>query len=221
MQTALAHTPPWFSPAPALVEAPSQLKTTKVPVLFWPCYGLGTVGCEDFTEGVAAPMTPSTASTHQGVDSLGGTIIRLPNVASYPGDLITDILEYRHLRARSLNGDRLGPRSLQRYTELRTVLCAMEDTRFRHGRSYNRFAIDMPAKVRIDRRGECSICDVRLENISAGGVRVAGMVDQAEGDAVELLLAASHFRTVVIPARIAWMRDAWTGLMFAGAARRY
>jgi hypothetical protein len=144
---------------------------------------------------------------------------QLPDGSPYPGDLLTDILEYRRFRSRVLGGGRLAREDEARYVDLYSQLRAHDEDRADHGRAFLRFDVHMPATLRVANGSGVQTSEVGVDNISAGGVKLIGAKARAEGERVELLMDAGDGRTVVLPARVAWMRGQAVGLMFAGAAR--
>ncbi len=222
MNTALAHASPTsLPPAHEMPEVaangptPAMVKMVRAPG----CTQGGATACEvpsllslapEQGAFMAAAVGDTTAEANRGAT--------LPDGNPYPGDLLADILEYRTLRACALRGQDLGPTARERYKSLQSLLCA-SDEREGHGRAYRRFDLRMPARLRISRGRSVDTVEVGIDNVSAGGVKLFGGSARAEGERVELVLADTERRTVVLPARVAWMRGPSLGLMFAGAAR--
>ncbi|MEM6294606.1 MAG: PilZ domain-containing protein [Myxococcota bacterium] len=183
------------------------------------CTTGGSTGCEQLGALSLAPSRGAFAAAAVGdttTDAIAGAT--LPDGNPYPGDLLADILEYRTLRASALGGHDLEPTARDRYESLQSLLCA-SDEREGHGRAYRRFDLRMPARLRFSRGRSVDTVEVGIDNVSAGGVKLFGSSARAEGERVELVLADTEHRTVVLPARVAWMRGPSLGLMFAGAAR--
>jgi hypothetical protein len=135
----------------------------------------------------------------------------------YAGDLMSDILEYRMLRSRQLCGMALDIATTVRLSELERRL----RSRPKHAlarpeaRAYHRYDCRFTAKV-ISTNGSLPQL-VEVRDMSAGGVKIGPVPhDLDAGDAVWLELEGS----VMLPARIAWTRDGYAGLMFAGAPRQ-
>lgn len=159
------------------------------------CTGLGDIAATD----AAGPM--------------------LPSGEPYAGDLLADILEYRRVRARVLGGGVL-PRSLaERHKTLEDHLGTVTGEDKGRGRAFHRFELRVPAMLRMAHGGAVRVAEVGVDDISAGGVKLVGGGVRVEGERVELLMDTADGRTVILPARVAWMRGAALGLMFAGAAR--
>ncbi len=181
--------------------------------------GQGEDACAPPVPTRAAPDASGACSGVGGVETAAESQPRMPSAVPYPGNLLADILEYRRLRARVLGGGELPKARGDRYEHLQGLLCASETGERGHVRAYDRFDIRVPAVLRVaDGRGVRST-HVGVDNISAGGVKLVGASARAEGERVELLMDAGDGRTVVLPARVAWMNDHAVGLMFAGAAR--
>ncbi len=188
------------------------------------CRSTGSTACEDCDVWAAAPPAPTRHALP--VDAgpasiLDEVYVSLPNGRPYPGDLVADILEYRILRARTLSGTALHAEDLDRYDTLQALLCSSDDDQHHgHGRAYHRFGLRMPGRLRVSQGRGATIYEVGIDNVSAGGVKLFGARAHAAGERVQLLLPQQDDeRTIVLPARVAWMKGAAVGLMFAGAAR--
>lgn len=153
----------------------------------------------------------------RGINDVEGPV--MPTGEPYPGDLLADILEYRRIRARVLGGGVLPKSLTHRYETLQNLVGAVTGRDKGRGRAFHRFDLRVPAALRMADGQGMKVIDVGVDNMSAGGVKLAGAGARAEGERCELLMDAGDGRTVILPARVAWMRGAALGLMFAGAAR--
>lgn len=153
----------------------------------------------------------------RGINDAAGPV--MPTGEPYPGDLLTDILEYRRIRARVLGGGVLPKSLTHRYETLQNLMGAVTGKDKGRGRAFHRFDLRVPAALRMADGQNVKVIDVGVDNLSAGGVKLAGAGARAAGERCELLMDAGDGRTVVLPARVAWMRGPALGLMFAGAAR--
>jgi len=165
--------------------------------------------------GVAAAECAGFGDLEIG-DAAGPT---MPSGEPYPGDLLTDILEYRRIRARVLGGGVLPKSMTSRYEALQNLMGAVTGKDKGRGRAFHRFDLRVAASLRMAEGRSVKVIDVGVDNMSAGGVKLAGAGARPAGERVELLMDAGDGRTVVLPARVAWMRGSALGLMFAGAAR--
>ncbi len=178
----------------------------------------GAQACDPPPQVISAPRAAQQCLGLGDVGALDEPGPLQPDGTPYPADLVRDILEYRRLRARVLGGGNLRDQQLERYDQLKGRLCTSEQQRGL-GRAFHRFDLRTSAILRVSDglgfRGDA----VALDNISAGGVKLVGAKARAAGERVELVLEAGGGRTIVLPARVAWMRGPALGLMFAGAAR--
>ena len=181
--------------------------------------GIGGAMCAPPVQTLSAPARENACAGFGEIDTSVESSPTMPTGEAYPGNLLADILEYRRMRARVLGGTTLPEAQEGRYAELQTLLCASESQDRGHGRAYHRFDIRVPATLRVAEGRTVRATAVGVDNISAGGVRLEGAKARAAGERVELLMDAGQGRTVVLPARVAWMRGSSVGLMFAGAAR--
>ncbi len=179
----------------------------------------GTTACDPPPEVISAPERPQACAGLGHVRALDDAGPLQPDGTPYPGDLLRDILEYRRFRTHDLAGGSLRDEQARRYEELEGLLCTSEQQRGL-GRAFHRFKLRIPATLRVaDGRGFRSD-EVAIDNLSAGGVKLVGAKARVAGERVELVLQASGGRTIILPARVAWLADsAAVGLMFAGAAR--
>lgn len=143
----------------------------------------------------------------------------LPTGEPYAGDLLADILEYRRVRARVLGGGVLPQSLAERHKILEDHLGTVTGEDKGRGRAFHRFEVRVPATLRLAQGATVRVAEVGVDDISAGGVKLVGAGARVEGERVELLMDTTDGRTVILPARVAWMRGAALGLMFAGAAR--
>ena len=185
------------------------------------CEGEGVDGCSahQATQDAPAPGPRWECRELGGCEASEEQGPIMPNGAAYPGNLLSDILEYRRMRSRVLGGATLPEAQESRYGELQELLCASETQHLGHSRAYHRFNIRVPATLRLAEGRGSRLVQVGVDNISAGGVKLEGAQARTEGEWVELLMNAGQDRVVVLPARIAWIRGTSLGLMFAGAAR--
>lgn len=183
------------------------------------CAGAGHDACDPPEHAASASADLPRCTGFGDVRASGEITAELPSGEPYPGDLVADILEYRRLRTHALGGGRLPEHQEDRHEELHTRLRAQESERIGHGRAYLRFDLRVPATLRVPEGRGVRASQVAVDNISAGGVKLMGAKARAEGERVELLMETGDGRTVVLPARVAWMHGQAVGLMFAGAAR--
>lgn len=165
---------------------------------------------DDGPRAPAAPWTMADTQRHPAYASAHGC----PAYQRNHGDLWADVLEYRAIRAQALGGARLSTGRRQRLDELETRLRGeTDDAR----RQFLRFPCHFRATIELS-RGERFPADVL--DASAGGAKVSCPGDAQEGDPVVLELEAEGLvGSVVLPARIIWVRPGFVGLMFAGAPR--
>ncbi len=181
--------------------------------------GLGGARCAPPIPSLTAPAAAGECAGLGDEDpgEVAGPV--LPSGHPYPGDLVPDILEYRRIRARVLGGGVL-PKSLAgRYASLEDHLGALTGEDKGRGRAFHRFNLRVPATLRVADGRTVRVAEVGVDDISAGGVKIVGAGPRVAGERVELLMNAGVGRTVILPARVAWMRGPDVGLMFAGAAR--
>lgn len=186
--------------------------------------GSGNAPCEGSETSTCAPASGAFAPAQWGITDIHGkswTPVSLPDGRPYPGDLVSDILKYRTLRARALSGVGFGPRRRARFERLEELMRSHDDPfqpPRRHVRAYHRFDYRFSAKVRFDheRDGTTNIEDAEVENISAGGVKLAAAPEVEVGQKAWLIIEHGK-TTVTMPSRVAWKRDGAAGLMFAGA----
>jgi hypothetical protein len=137
----------------------------------------------------------------------------------YQGDLVADILEYRELRRRLLGGGSLGALEQVRFDRLQLKLRPTWDPARSvrsYTRAYERFDCDFLTEIQVDSAGPQRFA-VRLENLSAGGAKLASAETLEPGQVVSLLMPNREGRAIALPARVAWSRGTQLGLMFAGA----
>ena len=170
-------------------------RTRTAPAIRGECAGVGSVATTD----AAGP--------------------KMPTGEPYPGDLLADILEYRRVRARVLGGGVLHPSLTGRHQTLEDHLGTVTGEDKGRGRAFHRFALRVPATLRLAQGRSVRAVEVGVDDISAGGVKLVGAGERVAGERVELLMDTADGRTVILPARVAWMRGPALGLMFAGAAR--
>jgi hypothetical protein len=227
MATALAQTPVFDLSSPACVIEEENTGSAAAPHP-WPDLGPTNVGptaargfCVRPDAGLAAGTAPPPCSEP------GGEGVRLrpqlltPTGHRYPGRLLDDILEYRALRAHMLAGNRLDTSAHARYVELEDLLRANEgDTEGRqHLRAFHRFDVQMQARLRHRAGRQTLLAPARVENISAGGVKLIMSVSPTLGEQVWLQLPLAAGSAAILPARVVWGSGHAVGLMFAGAPR--
>lgn len=82
-----------------------------------------------------------------------------------------------------------------------------------NAREYHRFPLRFAAVLRTETESR----GVFVEDISAGGVKLALVDAPEEGERVWLAIDRDDGGVAVLPARIVWVRPGVAGLMFAGA----
>lgn len=183
------------------------------------CTGSGEEACAPPVLTCIARTRPVQCTELGGNEATEASRPRCPGGEPYPGNLLADILEYRRMRARVLSGATLPDAQDRRLAELGDLLCKSERHARGRGRAYHRFDLHTVATLRSAHGHGVRTTTVSVDNISAGGVKLEGTTARAEGERVELHMNAGPGRTVVLPARVVWMRGRAVGLMFAGAAR--
>ena len=181
--------------------------------------GTGSQQCDPPAQTVSAAPSPADCVGFGtlGIGDSAGPV--MPSGEPYPGDLLADILEYRRIRARVLGGGVLPKSMTRRYETLQNLMGAVTGKDKGRGRAFHRFDLRVPAALRMAEGRSVKVIEVGVDNMSAGGVKLAGAGARPAGERVELLMDSADGRTVVLPARVAWMRGTALGLMFAGAAR--
>lgn len=140
---------------------------------------------------------------------------------AYDGDLLSDVIEYRELRASHLRGA-ISDDDAARLPELEEKLRqpSQDDDDTAPLRAFYRWSCEANAVVvAVDEDGTRHEFGVKIEDMSAGGVKAVADHEFAPGDAVDLRFEHSG-GFVEFPSRVAWVRDTAFGMMFAGAARR-
>lgn len=214
MDTALARplTPTEHSRRPRFALAPTAA----------PMQGRGRDRVADGETGCHAPASASFHCARLGDTETSGRTwptVFMPDGSAYPGDLIEDILEYRALRARMLAGDTVQPQQRSSFATLEERVRSRDlpnEGGRAHVRAYHRFDLSIAAKLRILRPKGSETIDVRIENVSAGGVKISADRELEDGMAVWLVMPRGG-SLVVLPSRVAWCRSGNAGLMFAGA----
>lgn len=181
--------------------------------------GGGNDRCDPPVQTVRAGAAPAACAGLGAMEIGDAAGPVMPSGEPYPGDLLTDILEYRRIRARVLGGGVLPKSLTRRYETLQNLMGAVTGKDKGRGRAFHRFDLRVAAALRMADGRSVKVIEVGVDNMSAGGVKLAGAGERSAGERVELLMEAEDGRTVVLPARVAWMRGAALGLMFAGAAR--
>jgi len=205
---------------PVKIMANPRVSTTEAAAVQMVVFNgdTGNLACE-LAVGCPAPSTEWSDHGETGNDHVTGrstVVIKMPDGAPYPGDLIEDILEYRKHRAFQLSQSPDFDEA--RFQQLEDRLRSVPDgDHLSSIRAYHRFDFTFEAKLRfVSEDDEVSLVNVRTVNVSAGGVKVQLDCLRPAGERVWLLVA--HRGSVfVLPARIAWSRDTSAGLMFAGA----
>ncbi len=221
MAAALARTQPSGVSFP--LQATGEIATgacfaPRLGLPVWPPAGAPT-SCVEPDAGTVA-HAPVWCSDPDGLHARVEPPVLGPDGAPYPGDLLPDILEYRSLRATMLAGHRIDPDAHARYLELETLLRTHDDGTDRpHLRAFHRFDVQLRAAVRYRIGRQRAIGPARVENISAGGVKLSMTDTPALGEQVWLQLPLPGGAVAVLPSRVIWVRDGAIGLMFAGAPR--
>ncbi|MCR9162354.1 MAG: FHA domain-containing protein [Nannocystaceae bacterium] len=180
---------------------------------------------EDSGDAFVAEPSPEPAAPRVTNYESSGPISLDPAARDAGLEVLRDVLDYRALRLDELRGGPLSGRDQARFDQLTTRL--LVDT---HGlpasRRFVRMPCALPATLTQCDGGFSRTLEVALEDLSAGGARLA-MHDPTVrvGDEVWLAfdLAAlfSFGRKVVFRSRVVWSdaRAGGTGLMFGGHAR--
>jgi hypothetical protein len=146
----------------------------------------------------------------------------LPDGSEYPGNLLTDILEYRTLRARQLRGGFGDPTMGHAFEQLKLRLqqAPSADARLAR-RAFCRFACWLPARLQVAAGDErpCYIRDVGVDGaqIVLGG---HGLGTETTVCLCVEVMEAGQRRSMAFVGRVAWIDGEFLGLTFAGAPRR-
>ncbi len=100
---------------------------------------------------------------------------RLPSLSIHEQSTLVmqQVLEYRDLRLRMLEGEILEPAAAERLASLqRELLLSHAHSETLQGRGYERFACALPATLTQTDEAHVRELDVELEDLSAGGARV-------------------------------------------------
>ncbi|TPV96359.1 MAG: PilZ domain-containing protein [Myxococcales bacterium FL481] len=167
----------------------------------------------------AAPESPPPLPTPARSNNFTAT---RDDGVEYEGDLLTDVIEYRELRALGLRGSLSGS-SATRLPYLEQKLrqpSAADDDGAARLRAFYRWCCATQAVVLVpSHSGPARRLEVRIEDMSAGGVKAVADHGFSPGEPVDL-----RFRVrgglIEFPSRVAWVRGTAFGMMFAGAARR-
>lgn len=140
----------------------------------------------------------------------------------YAGDLVSDIIDYRELRANSLAGDCItaGDTASLMTLEARLRLDVSAEERAHERRAFRRFTCAHRAHLVRNVADQIEIIDVNIVDLGGGGAKVeldevlqpgehvALMLKTGDGDGVPL--------RVTFECRIAWAGGEAAGVMFAG-----
>jgi hypothetical protein len=161
-----------------------------------------------------------------GSDGLSGAIVAFRRDGGlYRGDLLADIFDYRDLRGRILRGDDITEVETVCMAELERKLARSEPEDTEAGgrpsrRKFHRFRCDVPGV--LHREDPESPVEVRVQDIGAGGVRIACDAALEIGNTCKLVLERrekSGIRKLALPSRVTWASDGTVGLSFAGTPR--
>lgn len=145
----------------------------------------------------------------------------MPDGSAYGGNPIVDVLEYRLLRIRALQGHPLDEPLRERLARLSATLCAAVG-RGELRRTYHRISCRYPVRIRHwpDEDGPAECFATLLEDIGAGGIRA--VTDRLEiGERAEISFGPLRERpgALVTAAWVVWSDGSSAGLQFAGAPR--
>jgi len=181
--------------------------------------GTGSELCDPPVQTLFAAAIRGECTGVGGIEATDAAGPMMPTGEPYPGDLLADILEYRRVRARVLGGGVLPQSLTGRHKTLEDHLGTVTGEDKGRGRAFHRFELRVPATLRLAQGRSVRVAAVGVDDISAGGVKLVGAGERVAGERVELLMDTADGRTVILPARVAWMQGPALGLMFAGAAR--
>lgn len=143
----------------------------------------------------------------------------------YPGDLICDLVEYRILRASSFKNPLKAAQvahlsSLEEKLRQSSAGSDQDDLETRL-RAFQRYDCLYPASISYVIEPESRVTHrmaVRIEDTSAGGVKVSSKHSFEPGDPVTLHLEklGPDCDEIRFPSRVAWTTAIAFGLMFAG-----
>lgn len=154
-------------------------------------------------------------------ESLNASHLRLivdaNKTPKYPGDLVSDILDYRGLRARMLRGDLLGRNRLNRLGSLeQRMRCIPDDAGAASDkRTYQRYRCRLAAELKLPND---DTFPVMLVELGANGVRIHApghrLVPGMEVSVAAELLREGRPATVLFRSRIVWTQHSHAGLQF-------
>jgi hypothetical protein len=172
-----------------------------------------------------APTTPIGIAVppHAIRDRDGRAIaFELPDGSEYEGNLLTDILDYRTLRARQLRGGFSDTTMGRTFEQLKLRLQQPPSTDARLAqRAFCRFACWLPARIKLT-AGEERPCYVRDVGVDGAQLVIGAHTLSTETTvclSIELIEAGQR-RSIVLVGRVAWTDGEFLGLTFAGAPCR-
>lgn len=143
-----------------------------------------------------------------------------PDGRRYEGNLLFDVLVYRSLRARQMAGLALNCEDETMLTELESSLRPTEAQQSAPvRRNFLRFDTSDIDGIALARYGEPVVTMSGTLDLGGGGICVRTNLSLEAGESVSVHVSGQgedHHRTVVLPARVAWVRGSKVGLMFAG-----
>lgn len=151
-------------------------------------------------------------------------VARQPDGSDYGGDIVSDLIEYRDLRLRSLRRDNLDAVASRRFEALEKVLAGPGDDPDPQAqrRRFRRFRVAFPARLRHGGQAGKATSPVMVVDLGAGGARVAGnRHGLSVGELAWLVIdleTGGRRRTFVFTSRVVNVYDPdHLGLLFAGA----
>lgn len=189
-------------------------------------HGVGEAACRD-GGGPSVAVDLTSVAAAQSMPKCPEVEAWAKDGSSYAGNLLTDVIVYRSLRARQMGGETLHGDDAGSLSQLDSRLRPGERNARADGRASRRFlrwdtnAIAGVALVRPN-DPDAPHLPVDTVDLGAGGVCVVTELTLAPGDEIAVAVrgdgddAARH---IVQPARVAWSRGRRVGLMFAGGPR--
>lgn len=172
-----------------------------------------------------APTTPIgiAVPAHAIRDRDGRAIaFELADGSEYQGNLLTDILDYRTLRARQLRGGFSDTTMGQTFEQLKLRLLQPPSADARLARrAASRFACWLPARIQLseDDMRPCYVRDIGVDGAQLVLSSHALSTETSMCLCVEVIEAGER-RSIALVGRVAWTDGEYLGLTFAGAPRR-
>jgi hypothetical protein len=175
---------------------------------------------EDLTPPSPVPIPPG----HRPQSERHLVVAQRSDGSDYGGNIISDVIEYRHLRMRQAREESLDDTAHERYVALDRELGHPGETSDEElaRRRFCRFRVGFPARLRHGGQNGDHTSDVTVVDLSAGGARISGPEHGLRvGDLAWLVIdleTAGDLRTFVFASRVVRVYDDGDlGIIFAGA----